>query len=90
MGPGFESQRDHKKFLQLIEKQPDIIWLFLFCANICANIFRALMFILPEKSQKIENKIMTLDPHGLKKPVSFKKVWSPKWGITQNLGLFNN
>ena len=34
MGPGFESQRDHKKFLQLIEKQPDIIWLFLFCANI--------------------------------------------------------
>jgi hypothetical protein len=40
------------------------------CANICANIFKALMFILPEKSQKIENEIMDLDPPWPKK-ISF-------------------
>ena len=50
----------------------------------------ALVFTLPEKSQKIEIEIMTLDPHGLKKSVFFRKAYSPKWGITQNLGPFNN
>jgi hypothetical protein len=43
----------------------------------------ALVFTLPEKSQKkIEIEIMTLDPHGLKKSGSFQK------GVVSKMGYY--
>ncbi len=40
----------------------------------------ALVFTLPEKSQKNEIEIMTLGPHGLEKSGSFKKGVDSKMG----------